>query len=253
MIRSNQKLSLYLTLLLLCLPMLTHAQATDNGEIQSLPLDEVATQRNALQPGELIVTPYPLDNASRAENNYRSAIIFTQLGQSVAAEAQLQQALSQQSDHLPARELLVSLLLKRHATQEAIAALNSGIEIAPNHPRFPLWLSQLHLKLDAPERALHVLEQNLARFEQQPEYLGALANLYLLNERLAEAHQYFFQAARLAPQDGRWQLGVGMAAEALQDWAGAHDAYRRVQQYSFINGVLLQFAQQRLTAINAQF
>ncbi len=251
--RSSQKLNLCQALLLFFLPILTYAQTIEDSKKQSLPLNEIAVQRDASQSGELIVTPYPLDTASRAENNYRSAITFVQRGQLIAAQAQLQQALLQQKDHLPARELLVTLLLKQHAIQEAIAVLTSGIAITPTHSKFPLWLSQLHIKLNAPEHALHVLEQNLTRFEQQPEYLGALANLYLQNDRLNEAHQYFSQAARLAPLDGRWQIGIGMAAEALEDWSGAHGAYRRVQEYSFVDGILLQFAQQRLTIISAQF
>ncbi len=252
MIPSSQKLSLSLTLVLFCLPMFPHAQATESGVIQSLPLGEIAVQSDALPRADLIVTPYPLDQTSKAENEYRRAVTFAQQEQNSKAEAQLQQALSQQDDHLLARELLVSLLLKRHAIQEAINVLDTGIAIAPKHSKFPLWLAQLYSQLDAPEQALHVLEQNSARFNQHPEYLGTLASFYQLNDLITVAHQYFLQAAKLAPQDGRWWLGIGMTAEAQEDWAGAQNAYRRARDYSFIDGPLLQFAQQRLIAMDAQ-
>jgi len=248
----NTRLALCLAVVFTYLPALSAAQVTVDPEQQSSsPLTPVQHDA-ALQPGELIITTYPLDTVSRAENSYRSAVTFLQRGSPQQAKDELQYALTQQTDHLAARELLVALLLEQHATQGAIEVLEAGVAVTPNHVKFPLWLAQLHIKLGAPERALQVLENTLIRFNQQPHYLGALANLYLLNDRLSESYHYFSQAAQLAPQDGRWQLGLGMAAEALEDWSGAHGAYRRVQEYSFIDAVLLQFAQQRLTAINAQ-
>jgi len=247
----NTRLALCLIASFAYLSALSAAQATPDPEQQSSQLLK-PVQHAALQPGELIITTFPLDIVSRAENSYRSALTLLQRGAPQQAKDELQYALIQQTDHLPARELLVALLLEQHATQDAIEVLEAGVAVTPNHVKFPLWLSQLHLKLGAPERALLVLENTLIRFDQQADYLGALANLYLLNSRLSESYHYYAQAAQLAPQDGRWQLGLGMAAEALEDWSSAQGAYRRVQEYSFIDAVLLQFAQQRLTVINAQ-
>ncbi len=252
MIRSGQNFFLYLTLALLYLPIPTLAQVTEAGEEHQSQQLGTAVKSNALQPGELKVTPHLLDNASNAENDYRSAVSFTRHGKNEGAEALLQHALSLQADHIAARELLVSLLVKRHNTYEAINVLEKGIIIVPNHSKFPLWLAQLHIKLDANEKALNILELNAIRFEQQPAYLGALAALYQQAGRQIEAHQYFLQATKLAPQDGRWWLGLGIMAEELKDWGEARLAYRRAKEYSFIEAPLLQFIEERTSIVDAQ-
>ncbi len=248
MISQVKKINCSLILALVCLPIFTYAQQPEAIQTHSQKM-LLTTDSAVPQPGEVKVTLHPLDNARKAENNYRRALIFAHDGENRAAETILHQALSQQPKHLRARELLVSLLLKRHAMQDAMTVLDKGIVIAPDHARFPLWLAQLHIKLNTNEQALNVLEHNAARFMQQPAYLGGLASIYQQSNRHTDAHQYFLQATKLAPQDGRWWLGLGIAAEELKDWQGAHDAYQRAKNYSFIDGQLLQFAQQRLTIL----
>lgn len=238
-------------LLLLFQPVFTHALASEVKAEESQPLN-AAPHNNAPQPGELNITLHPLDHATRAENDYRKAVQLVQHGQNISAERLLQRALSLQVDHLLARELLTTLLVKRNAVQDAIAVLAKGIDIAPGQARFPLWLAQLHMKLDAAKQALNVLEKNAARFQHQPTYLGVLATLYQQSGRHTEAHQNFLRATNLAPQDGRWWLGLGMTEEALENWASAKDAYRRAKEYGFIEGPLLQFVQQRLAVMSTR-
>lgn len=201
---------------------------------------------------ELEVTLYPLDNNSLAENHYRKAIVFAQRKQFDTAETELNQVLQLNERHIEARELLVSLLLKRHAVDAAIAMLETGIRLTPSHAKFALWAAQLHSKLGVPQHAQQLLEQHVQQFNQRPDYLGALASLYQQTDRQTQAHKHFLKAAALAPEDGRWWLGVGMTAETLEDWNGALDAYRRVTDFSFINSSLRQFAQQRLMFVQNQ-
>ncbi len=251
MTQSVKSIKRSITLALLLLSGVATAQPL---EVEAEPpLAAESTQESNTQPtAELKVTLYPLDRTSNAENDYRRAVLLIQQGRPGAAEVQLRHALSQQDSHLDAREMLVTLLLQRHAVQEAITVLYTGMAVAPNHIGFPLWLAQLHIKLDAPEAAHQVLEKNLTRFSQAPDYLGALASLYQQSGRQMDAHQYFRQAANLAPEDGRWWLGVGMTAESLEDWTVAKSAYRRAKDFSFLDGSLLQFVQQRISFVDAQ-
>lgn len=252
MTNTHQKPVLRLTAILFCATMFASVQASQNSEIQSSPLSENTHQTEAPSSGELIVTLHPLSAQSIAENNYRQALIHAEQNDLNATKSYLQQALLQNSTHIPARELLVSLLLTQNNLLAAIAILDTGITVAPQHSKFPLWLAQTHIKLDAYEHALKVLEKNADRFELDPAYLGALANLYQQSERHSDAHDYYLQASRLAPHDNRWWLGLGMTAEKLNDWSGAQIAYQRAKENSFLDDPLLPFVQQRLTMMSAQ-
>ncbi len=252
MTHTHQKPVLRFAAILFCATMFASVQASQISEIQSLPLNENTHQIEAPSSGELIVTLHPLSTQSIAENNYRQALIHAEQNDLDATKSYLQQALLQNNAHIPARELLVSLLLTQHNPQAAIAILDTGIVVTPEHSKFPLWLAQIHIKLDAYDSALRALEKNADKFEREPAYLGALANLYQQSERHNDAHDYYLQASRLAPHDNRWWLGLGMTAEKLSDWNGAQIAYQRAKENSFMDDPLLPFVQKRLTMMSAQ-
>lgn len=245
------KIKAVVTILLGSLTMSVNAEWENPYSPQHPPTTPFFQNENTTT-SELEFTLYPLDNNGLAENHYRKAVVFAQRKQFDTAEAELNQALRLNKQHIEARELLVSLLLKRRAIDSGMTALEIGINAAPEHAEFTLWLAQVHTKLGSHHKARELLEQHKQRFKQRPDYLGALASLYQQTNSQTQAHHHFLKAAELAPEDGRWWLGVGMTAETLEDWQGAFNAYRRATDFSFINGSLRQFAHQRLVFVKNQ-
>ncbi len=191
----------------------------------------------------------PFGPNEKAESEYRRAVDRLQKGRMPDAEKHLRLALKVDETHTPARELLAGVMLQQGHWREAQQLLEQGIGTVPAHYPFAQLLARIYVEHGADQKALAVMEASQREGAENPEYLAFLAALYQRVGKHAEAIKAYNGALTLAPQEGRWWVGMGISLEAVQDWNTAGSAYRRAIESGVLDDKLLTYARQRLTVL----
>ena len=185
----------------------------------------------------------------RADAAYRKAITVANQGHRAEALENLRDALRHNDLHVPARQLLLKLLLEsqqRGERDEAIKVLADGLAGQPSQIAWAMTLARLQVDQGDLAAAALTLEFSRPLAAQNPDYLGFSANVLQRLGRHVEAAALFTQAARLAPADGRWWLGLGLALEAEGRSAEAKAAFLRARQGSNLGAELQSLIDQKL-------
>lgn len=191
----------------------------------------------------------PLSPQDKAESQYRLAATSLQQNRVSEAEGQLRAALAAQPTHVKARELLAGLALQGGRWRDAQSLLEQGVAQHPQHYPFAQLLARSYVDHGQDAKALSLLEKARDAAGANADYFAFLATLYQRNGRHGEAVKSFTEAVRLHPQEGRWWLGLAISLEATEQWKASSDAYQRAITSGSLDKQLLQYAQQRLTAI----
>ena len=191
----------------------------------------------------------PLSPQQRAETKYREAVAMMQQGRLADVEENLKAALVADAAHIKARELLAGAMLQQGHWRQAQDLLQQGIEAVPRHLPFVQLLARIQVERGHEAQALALMEQTAPAAQQDAAYLSFLATLYQRADRHADAAKAYSQALQLRPQEGSWWLGLAISLEAKQDFAAALNSYRRAIGSGALNGKPLQYAHQRLRAL----
>lgn len=191
----------------------------------------------------------PLSPQDKAESQYRLAATSLQQNRVSEAEGQLRAALAAQPTHVKARELLAGLALQGGRWREAQSLLEQGVAQHPQHYPFAQLLARSYVDHGQDAKALSLLEKARDAAGADAGYFAFLATLYQRNGRHGEAVKSFTEAVKLRPQEGRWWLGLAISLEATEQWKASSDAYQRAIASGSLDKQLLQYSQNRLTAI----
>ncbi len=212
-------------------------------------INTTAREDNAAATMHLERTARPLSAAEKAENQYRKAVSLLRGKRLDEAEQALRTALFIEPGHLAARETLADMSLQNGNMQQAKQDLYEAMAVLPQHPGFTTRLARIYVDANDEARALALLEDNLARTRPDGDYLGLLATLYQRDNRYAEARDNFRAALSFKPAEGRWWLGLGIAAEALREWPLASESYAQAYRYSANEAPVRDYAEQRLSIV----
>jgi MSHA biogenesis protein MshN len=182
----------------------------------------------------------------RSENEYRKAIGAVNQGRVAEAVDGLARALRDDSLHIGARQLLVKLLLEAKRFDEALAVLRDGLQGQPAQIGWAMTLARLQVDRGDLAGAWQTLDDSLPAAGHSADYQGFAAHLLQRLGRQREAAERYQAATRLAPGDGRWWLGLGLAAEAEGDSAQAREAFQRARQSGNLSPELTALAEQKL-------
>ncbi len=172
-------------------------------------------------------------------------------GRIAEGEARLRQALALLPAHHEARLALARLLIQQGRLEHSREILRDGLRLAPRHLPYARLLARILVETGASDQALMVLEDVRLAGADDPEYLAFLAQLYQRGGRHEQAVATYTQALSLAPQTGRWWLGLGISYEALGQAAPALQAYRRARLNGALDDALRQFVERRILALRA--
>lgn len=209
--------------------------------VKSVPVDPALSGSVKISKSPVLATP-----RDRAEAEYRRAEMAASAGHGADASAILRGALKIDPGHIQARQALMRLLLEQRKPEEAIAVLNEGLVLLPGQIGWAMSLARLQLEqgdLAAADRSL-LRSQTYA--EASAEHAGFQGHL---KSRLGENHQaasYYLKASRLAPGEGRWWLGLGLALEAEGKPGESKEAFRRSLATANLPAELSAIAQQHL-------
>lgn len=182
----------------------------------------------------------------RAEINYRKAIALANGGRVAEATDLLLDTLRQDGSHSAARQLLVKLLIEQRKTDEAMALLHEGLEIQPAQIAWATTLARMQVDRGKLDAAWKTLEHSLAQGSASADYLGFCGHVLYRLGRQREAVAHYQSALKLAPGEGRWWVGLGLAQEADNHLPEAHDAFLRARASASLGADLAAFVDQKL-------
>ena len=183
---------------------------------------------------------------ARAESEYRKAFDAVNQGRVVEAVDGLNRALRDDPLHTGARQLLVKLLLEAKRADEALLALRDGLQGQPAQLGWAMTLARLQVDRGDLAGAWQTLDFSLPAAAQNADYQGFAGHLLQRLGRQREAAACYQTATRLAPGDGRWWLGLGLAMEAEGRVSEAREAFLRAKQSSNLNSALSALVEQKL-------
>ena len=185
-----------------------------------------------------------------AEQAYRRGKIALAAGRKQEGTAELRQALEQHPAHSEARQALVSELLRQQRQAEAAEIMAEGLRLDPTQLPMRLRYAELLMTRGALEKARDLLLQGPPQSPQAAPQLHAL--LGAIYQRLGQyqaATQKYQALLASQPDNGLWQMGLGIAREH----AGAPDeaivAYRAALSGRGLSPTLNNYVRQRLTVL----
>ncbi len=124
--------------------------------------------------------------------------------------------------------------------------LREGIQQRPEQVSWALALARMQVERGALEEAQQTLAHSLPAAADRADYQGFIAHVLLRLKRGKEAEQHYQQATRLAPGDGRWWLGLGLAQEAEGQVNEARESFLRARQTGRLSPELMELVEQKL-------
>lgn len=184
--------------------------------------------------------------AERAEIAYRRGIQAQRQGNAEAAAGSYRAALEDFAEHAAARQSLAALLIDAKRFDEAEDLLLKGTQLPSLRLASTLAWARLKVERNQAPAALELLLKNAAAGEHSAEYQGFAGALLNRAGRAAEAIERYQAATRLAPSEGRWWAGLGIAFEAAGRSAEAREAYLKARALPGLPADLGQHIEQRL-------
>jgi MSHA biogenesis protein MshN len=185
----------------------------------------------------------------RAENEYRRATGLMQQNSNAEAMRALETALQLDPQHMVARQTLVGLLLEGKRNDEAIRKLQDGLVIDKAQPALAMMLARLQVEKGELKPAIETLQRTLPSATDRADYQAFLAALYQRDARHKEAVEHYFAALRKAPQNGLWWMGLGISLQADNRLPDARDAFTRAKAANSLSPELQAFVDQKLTQL----
>ena len=223
------------------------------------PVDRPAASDSGLRPPSVaaakpVPAPEPriekqvrLPSATeRADSDFRRGIQAQRQGDADAAANGYRSALDIYPEHAAARQALAALLIETRHFDEAEEVLRKGAELAPVRLASVLAWARLKVERNQAPAALEILQKFAVAGERSAEYQGFSGALLNRAGRAAEAAEHYLAATRLAPAEGRWWAGLGIALEAAGKTQESREAYLKARALPGLPADLAQHIEQRL-------
>jgi MSHA biogenesis protein MshN len=124
--------------------------------------------------------------------------------------------------------------------------LREGLQAQPARTAWAMTLARLQVDRGNLAGAAQTLQYSLPAAFDNADYLGFSGHLQQRLGKGKEAAELYQAATRLAPDDGRWWLGLGLAMESEGRYDQAHAAFGRAQQCGNLSRELAALVEQKL-------
>ena len=223
------------------------------------PPTAAATPANA-KGGALLATHSPTPNGpvlieksaasgsslERAEGEYRKALGVLNSGRLTETIEGLRAALKLDGAHTGARQLLFKLLVENRRVDEAAELLQEGLQSQPAQILWAMSLGRLQVDHGDLPGAWQTLQRSLPFAVNNADYQGFAGHVLQRLGRNREAAAHYQTAAHLAPAEGRWWLGLGLALESSGQAAEAREALLRAKASATLGVELANLVEQKL-------
>jgi MSHA biogenesis protein MshN len=240
-------------------PSLPEVPPVKSATLAPKPAERTAVSDGGLRPpavpaSRAIPAPEPrIDKqlrmpsaAERADIDYRRGILAQRQGDADAAANGYRVALDTYPEHAAARQALAALLIEAKHFDEAEEVLRKGADLAPVRLASVLAWARLKVERNQAPAALEILQRFAVTGERSAEYQGFTGALLNRAGRSAEAAEHYQAATRLAPSEGRWWAGLGIALDAMGKTQESREAYLKARALPGLPADLAQHIEQRL-------
>lgn len=232
-------------------PLTSKSKAADSDVIVTpillpppAPLSELLEDTS---PSSLLVESVTLSGEQLATIAYDKAQEKAQEGDTQRAIAYLYDALKYNGSNVLAINQLAGLLYGRNQIREAESVLRNGIKTNPTSATLRLTLARMYQQTGREESALIVLIAAEDILVDDPVNLvsmrAALAQKFGRLELAKDSYQWLTEKE---PMDGRWWLGLGVAAERENAYGQAGRAYQEAVKAGGLSDQAVDFARQRI-------
>lgn len=194
-----------------------------------------------IEKSPVIATP-----RDRADIEYRRAEGAMASGRTAEAIESLRAALKHDPAYVQVRQILLRQLLDMRKNEEAMAVLQEGLDIQPMQTGWAMSLARLQLEQSDLAAADRTLARSQAYGETNADYAGFQGHVKSRLGAQRQAVSHYQRATRLAPNEGRWWLGLGLALEADGHVPEAKEAFKRSLATSTLSADLAAVAEQHL-------
>ena len=226
--------------------------------VVSAPLPAVAKPETlsapALQPAPAApVGPVKIEKSlvlatarDRADAEFRRAENAFAAGRGAEGIEGLRAALKQDPAYVPVRQMLLRQLLEMRKIDEAMTVLQEGLELQPAQTGWAMSLARLQLEQHDIAAADRTLARSQVYAEASADYAGFQGHVKSRLGANRAAVTHYQRATRLAPNEGRWWLGLGLAQEADGRLPEAKESMRRAIATATLSVELSAVAEQHL-------
>jgi MSHA biogenesis protein MshN len=202
------------------------------------------TEMTAAAKGKRSAQGRQESGSQRAEGEYRRALASLQDGRMTETVAALEQALKLDPGHDAARQTLVGLLIEAKRPAEAMRHLQAGLALDARQPALAMLLARL--QIEGGGSGIETLTRTLPYAGNLADYHAFLAGALEREQRHREAAEQYQAALRIAPANGVWWMGLGMALQADKRNAEALEAFQRARASGALSAELQVFVDRRL-------
>jgi MSHA biogenesis protein MshN len=197
-------------------------------------------------PVKIEKSPVLATARDRADAEYRRAENALAAGRSAEGIEGLRAALKQDPAYVPVRQMLLRQLLEMRKIEEAMMVLQEGLELQPAQTGWAMSLARLQLEQHDIAAADRTLARSQVYAEASADYAGFQGHVKSRLGANRAAVTHYQRATRLAPNEGRWWLGLGLAQEADGRLAEAKESMRRAIATATLSVELSAVAEQHL-------
>lgn len=209
---------------------------------KELPFPVTGGAVTAIEKTAVVISP-----RERAEGEYRKGYALMQQGRASDAGVRFQAALSADITHVSARNGLLLILMEGKRTAEAEAILQAGIALQPTHLPWVVSLARLYVEQSNATGAWGLLQKHLKAGEASADFQGMSGVILQKLGRMKEAGGHYQAAARLAPSNPNWWVGLGLAMESEGRADAAKEAFQTARDLpGGLPPGLAEFVNQRL-------
>lgn len=197
-------------------------------------------------PVKIEKSPLAPTARDKADAELRRAETALASGRSGEALDGLRAALKLDPGYVAVRQALLRQLLDARKFDEAMVVLQDGLENMPTQTGWAVSLARLQLEQGDLAGADRTLARSQGYAEANADYAGFQGHVKSRLGAQRQAIAHYQRATRLAPGEGRWWLGLGLAFEADGRLPEARDALRRAIASGTLNHDLAAVAEQHL-------
>lgn len=209
-------------------------------------IESPAPAARSSEPMKIEKSPVLATPRDRADADWRRAEAAFSGGRSEEGREALRSALRHDPTHLQARQTLLRNLLGARRIDEAVSILQEGLELQPAQAGWAMSLARLQFDQGDLAAADRTLARSQGFAESNADYAGFQGHLKSRLGAHRQAAAHYQRATRLAPNDGRWWLGYGLALEADGRLPEGREALRRALAAGNLPGELAAVAEQHL-------
>ncbi len=194
-----------------------------------------------------------LSGPELANLTYKEAQEYAREGDTQRAIEKLYDTVRYDREHISGINQLAALLYGRERVKDAENVLRKGIQQNPNSSSLKLTLARIYQQTNRDEAALNILSAKQDRLD------GNKINVVSMRAAIAQklGHNDIAQASYRwlsiqEPTDGRWWLGLAVAAERKKALEQAVWAYETAIDTGGLSNQSMQFARQRIEFIETK-